>query len=142
MATRVTGDRELDRALGNLLPKYQKKVLRPGLRAAAKLIANDLESLTPEDTGQLVLSIRVRAKKRSRVSFGTNIIIGSEDVGGDSPYYAFFVEFGHVAADGTFVAAQPFARPALWDNADEVYRIFITTSRQRLPQVAAEARKA
>lgn len=140
-ATTLTGDKELDRALKDFLPKYQKKALRPGLRAAAKIVAKDLEALTPEETGLLVLSIRVKAAARSRTRFGTNILIGSDDISEYSPFYALFVEFGHVARDGSMVEPKPFARPALWDNAVEIYRLFIQISKDKINQIAAELRK-
>ena len=133
----VTGVKKIDAKMADIIPNMQKKAIRKALRASAKIVRTDLDALVPEDTGLLSTTSRVRARRRSRKArIGVDIIIGSDTVDEDSPYYALFLEFGHVAVDGTFVDGQPFARPALWDNRPRVSSVFLAELRQWLRQFA------
>jgi hypothetical protein len=72
--------------------------------------------------------IRATAKNAGSVGFGSyNGSIGEK--GDKSVYigtatsYAPYVEYGHTAANGTYVPPKPFLKPAVMDHIDEYKRL-------------------
>ena len=135
----TTGFKELIDELANIDEKRVKPALRKSLRAGAKVVLEAAKDAVPEDTGALRASLNVRAakkKKRSEVAY----IVGAErgSLSGfrtraataeakaaakagrkaatkGTQFYAAFVELGTVHQ-----AAQPYLRPALDENKQEV----------------------
>jgi HK97 gp10 family phage protein len=92
----LTGDDKLDRAFQALPRIVQKKVLREGLRPAAKLVKAAAVAKAPKRTGALAGAIKVRAGKRSRKypnSVRVQVAVGKEWFKGDE-FYGAFEEFG------------------------------------------------
>ena len=82
------------RKLRTLPKKVQGKIIRPALRAAAKIGQTEARRLAPIKGGLLRKNIRVRAAKRKRGRIG----VVFQNIGGDykgETYYAAFQEFGY-----------------------------------------------
>lgn len=105
----LQGGPQLERALHELPPRIGKRVINQALRAGAKVVAEGARQLVPVQSGRLKRSIKVRALRRSRRSFGVSVQTGAVGgrggrlstselgglrAGGDA-YYGGFVEFGH-----------------------------------------------
>lgn len=100
----LTGDKELDRRFQSLAIKVQKKVLREGTRAAAKIVLAQAKANMPVVTGRAQASLKVRAMKRSRKrpdTVGVNVISSAGFYKGDD-FYVGFVEMGHKAGPRKF----------------------------------------
>lgn len=107
---RVSGLKELDRALKELPSATAKNVVRRVLLKAAQPIADDMAARAPRDTGYLGehIDTGVRLSKRqrsvSRKESDVEVYAGATRVD-----QAIFQEFGTIDQP-----AQPFARPA-WE---------------------------
>lgn len=103
---RVKGLAELQKYLNELPARMEANVLRSALREGAKVIAEEVKSRVPKNTGKLRDSIRISTrsrrgtvyavvsagkKGRKHVTQGKN---GRFNVAYDHPYYAPWVEFG------------------------------------------------
>lgn len=101
---KITGAPLLTRAFNNLADKAQRKVLRSGLQAASKIVVDAAKENVPVDTGnlksQIQAKITVGKKARARITTG-------------SARHGSFIELG---APGRGIPAQPFLRPALFEN--------------------------
>ena len=132
----VLGSAEIERKLGNLAVKVQRKVMRKAMRKAAKPILETAKSLVPVDEGKLRRSLKIRALKRRRGSFGVQVKTGTRDELGIAPddpyYYPMAVETGT-----NKVAARPYLRPALKLNRTESLNIL---ARELKAGIAREAR--
>ena len=62
------------RALEKLAKKDQKKCIRKGARAGAKIIQKQAKQNAPKDKGELRKSIKVRSLKRSRRWVGARVV--------------------------------------------------------------------
>jgi hypothetical protein len=75
----VTGYRQIDRRLLNFPPKVQRKLVRKGMRKAAKKVQDKFKTEVAQagliDTGAYQQSTSVRAMKRSRVRVGVRVFI-------------------------------------------------------------------
>ena len=101
---RVLGSIELQRVLDSIPFKVQKKVLRPALRAAAKIVRKDVKRLAPKSDKRrrsgkhLKDTIRVRAGKRKRGVTRIQVQTGSRAELGisatDKYYYPMAIEYG------------------------------------------------
>lgn len=109
----VTGIKEIDRALKELEPKIQRKVLRQAMRSGMKLVLQDALMRVPVLTGLLKKNIKLRAMKRKRNRQGLQVQVRSDEglvkvsKAGTRYFIPAAVEFGH----GT-VPPHPFMRPA------------------------------
>lgn len=104
---KVLGVRRIDKALADLEPKIQKKILRDGLKAGAKIVADEAKLKVPVDSGDLKKSIKVRAGKRAgRGKIRRTVVTGKGFFKGQE-FYGGFVEFGTRK-----MRARPFMRPA------------------------------
>jgi HK97 gp10 family phage protein len=109
----VTGVKEIDRALKELEPKIQRKVLRQAMRSGMKLVYQEAVQRVPILSGLLKKNVKLRAMKRSRNRQGLLVQIKSDpgfyktSKAGNVAWYPAAVEFGH----GT-VPPHPFMRPA------------------------------
>lgn len=125
----TTGFPEVDNLLATLEVKLQRKAIRKGTRAGAKIVLQRAKQLVPfgqDDGGTLERTLTVRTAKRV-VDSGTGkarkLKRGEEfghevthrDTGSDDPFYAHFVEFGTVIWEGN-----QYIRPALYDTTSKV----------------------
>ena len=114
---RVTGFRELDRALGELPKATAKNVLKRVGKAALEPMAAAAEQLAPKRLGKLALSVDVSDKRTRRakrpIPPGTVVIVMGPGSGTGTLQYATHVEFGTVDT-----APRPFMRPA-WDGGQQ-----------------------
>lgn len=88
----LTGDRQLDAAFVELPKRVQKKVLREGLRPAAKVVQGQAKSNIPKRSGRAAESLKVRAGKRSRANpdrVSVLVITAAGWFKGDQYYLAF-----------------------------------------------------
>lgn len=105
----VVGQRELFARLRQLPPKVQRKVVRPALRAAAKVIHAEAKQLVPVRSGALQKSLKVRAQKRKRDSIGVNVQTGEKFFRGPV-FYGGFVEYGTRKMQGRHFMQSAFDR--------------------------------
>jgi HK97 gp10 family phage protein len=76
----VIGVPELQQAFALLPTKIQGKVLRPGLRAGAKVFRDAVEAEAPRRTGALATHVHVRAsKRRKNGNVGMIVITGTRE---------------------------------------------------------------
>lgn len=131
----VLGDKALQRKLRALPIAMEKKIVRKALREAGRPILASAKALVPVRTGALKKSLRLRALKRSRGSFGVQVRTGTrEELGipADAPYYypmAVEVGTGHAPA-------HPYMRPALKSNEGKSIRIAAAEIRRGIEEVA------
>lgn len=143
----VTGDKAVERMLLRLPEDLRKKALRPALRKAAKDVVlpaakRNLQDQVESGTGELMKSLKVRAIKRSRVKFGAAVILRgvSDSVVDVSKFYGLFLEFGltktspprrhrKTGKSTGDLPAQPFLRPALYDNKRRVEALTVRAIR-------------
>lgn len=108
----VTGWKALDAAFAGLEPKVQGKALRSALRAGALRIQSaaiqNIVANPSIDEGKLARSMKVRAKPRSRVRVGFDILT-------KGAAHANIVEYG-----AKHMPAEPFLRPAGYDNKEAI----------------------
>lgn len=122
--TEITGWKAVQKQLQGLSTKAQKKVLRKALRGGGKVVLNQARRDVPVETGQL--------KKNIKLSVTVKKGDASASVGfTDEGYYGRFVEQGTSSQP-----AQPFLRPALMDNQDEINRAFAEALTQAMDEVA------
>lgn len=126
----VTGHKELDKTIASLEAKVQKKVARSAMRKATKsIIMPAAKSKVPVASGALRKAIKVRAIKRSRSRIGVEVVAGDGFFKGDQ-YYSGMVEFGTKKQ-----RAQPFLRPAGYENEPRVRRLIEDDIRQALKEL-------
>lgn len=158
LETRIEGLAELQRALGELPTKIEANVVRGGLRAGAKVIADDARRLAPRVSGDLEASIRVSTRTYKR--FGQ--VLARAVAGNKKAFYAHMVEFGTArhwikpkTAKSLFIAGvfrqvvdhpgarqQPFMRPAFDRSGGSAIARFAEYVRVRLPKEIEKARAA
>jgi hypothetical protein len=91
---KVSGIGEIDRRLRDLAYPEQRGVISKGLRAGAKILRAEAQSLVPVKTGLLKRSINVRAGKRNRFgAVSMRVTTGQATFVGDS-WYGGAIEFG------------------------------------------------
>lgn len=160
----VTGDKQLDRFLRSLPLKLQKKGVRKATRASAKIVLADAQRRAPRDTGHLANSLVVRTAKGSRGrrmprgTFGHSVQTRGGTMFYGDEYYAGFVEYGtkqrrmktktggKITSAGFLtqglnrgrVEAQPFMRPALYENKRVIRTVFKRLLGIALREIAAE----
>lgn len=144
MATRLvklTGFKELERALAELPKATGKNTLRRTAKGALEPMAARARAAAPRDTGALSLRIAVSEKRTRRAKTGFNRSTGIEMAMGPSSgegvlNYATFAEFGTIDT-----AAHPFMRPA-WDmGADPALEYIKTNLGKEITKSAARLAK-
>lgn len=101
------GEDNFDELKSNL-----ERAHRKGLESVGLLISGDAQLRTPVDTGMLKGSINHRVSKDS-VIIGTNV------------EYSEYVEYGT-----SRTPAQPYLRPALYENEDKAKKIYADCIRE------------
>lgn len=115
----LIGDKKLIKKLKALSAATAKKVVRPAIEKAVKVVAKEAKRLAPEQTKLLKKSIgqRVKTYKHSgaivgiigpRTGFKKEVIVDGKGEVRNPTKYAHLVELGTSKR-----AAQPFLRPAL-----------------------------
>ena len=127
-AVTITGDKALVRALNNIGPAINRRVIKGAANAAMSPVNKDAKRRLKANkrTGQLWRSIGKKSKSYASkglvwVGVGPRdgFAIDTEEFGRVNPVnYAHLVELGTQT-----VAAQPFLRPALDSKAAEVKQI-------------------
>ena len=135
----IEGLEDVIAKMANFPKAFQGKVMRPALRAGAKVVKQRVESYAPVRTGALKRSVKVRAVTRSRVKIGSSVKIGEGFFKGDT-FYAGFQEFGwrtgkRGSADRRQVAGTRFMRRGLYDSEVQMKQAVIKEARRRLPLV-------
>lgn len=109
------GDKALDKKLASLGPKLANQIARSAMRHSAKgVMQSAKETLINSPsvvTGELRDSLNVKALTRSRYRIGVKVQTETDASG----FGGFFLEFGT-----KHMAAEPFLRPAIYDNADAI----------------------
>lgn len=111
---KITGIKEIDKALSELEPKLAKKIIRKTLRDSAKIVREEVKQTAPFETGELKAAVKVKAGRRRRNSISVQVQIGEGDFKGQT-YYASFLEYG--TKD---IEPLGFMRKALDNKEDEV----------------------
>lgn len=162
----VTGLADLNRLLQQLPAKVEAKVLRGGLRAGAKVIADEAKRLCPESppsatakkygatSGELRRSIRVSMRSRR------GVVQAFVKAGNKRAFYAHMVEYGTArhwikpksrksllvarafreAVDHPGAKRRPFMRPALDSKSAAAIEAMADYMRARLPKEFAKVK--
>lgn len=146
----VKGLAAIQRALDTLPAKVEANIVRGGLRAAAKVIAEAAKQNAPLEDGDLRASIRVKTTLRGGKASATVVAGGKGGKGRKGVYYAHMVEGGtaaHVirARSGKSLGnlgvskvehpgarKRPFLRPAMESGAPAAVAAMREYIRQRL----------
>jgi HK97 gp10 family phage protein len=132
---KITGVKEIDKALSQLEPKVVKKILRKAMRPAMKPMLKEARANAPVESGQTQRAIRLSAAARSRRSIGLDISIGEKNYVGDQ-YYGAFIEFGT-----SLMEARPFMRPAYDAGKDKAKKDTIDGIRELILKQAKKGAK-
>jgi hypothetical protein len=124
LSCNVSGDAEIDEALGKLLEDSGTKginaAMRKATRAAVKeIVLPEVKSLIPYQFGLLESRLVVRAVTRSRSKVGYFVGFPDPLFKGET-FYGGFIEFGWNHRLGVKVEADSYLRRALYPNADKV----------------------
>jgi HK97 gp10 family phage protein len=79
----VTGIPQIDRRLKTLAPRIQKKVVRKAIRDGIKVVASEVKTQVPVDTGLTKANVKVRAVKKKK----RGVIEIEVKIGGDPGLY-------------------------------------------------------
>jgi HK97 gp10 family phage protein len=124
----LKGAQQLERTLNELPKNLARNVLRGGVRAAAKVMQTSAKQKVPVDDGDLRDGIIIKEDRLSpdsvTMQVGTRKGIG----------YAHLVEFGSVK-----MRAQPFLRPALDENAENIFKVMGNSMAKSLARQAKRA---
>ncbi|MDP9192298.1 MAG: HK97 gp10 family phage protein [Acidobacteriota bacterium] len=110
---KVEGVAEIQRKFANLSGRAQRAVVRDSLRSAARVVEKAARQRVPVDTGRLKKAITQRVTVQSSIG---EALVGYRK----EAFYGGFVELGT-----SKMAAQPFLRPALDENTDEIEKTFV-----------------
>lgn len=124
LSCNVSGDAEIDEALGKLLDDTGTKginaAMRKATRAAVKeIVLPEVKSLIPYRFGTLESKLVVRAITRSRGKIGYFVGFPDPLFKGET-FYGGFIEFGWDHWRGVKVEADSYLRRALYPNATRV----------------------
>jgi len=159
VTVRVLGMSELNKQLKALGPRIEKNILRGGVRAVAREIANDAKANVPADTGNLRRNIvvrgfrgqRTRGKNRDTVRAGVVIreegkrgkivrgeggALGIKVLRQNNAFYWRFVEYGTKR-----MPARPFLRPAYDRMQSRISQVMGGYIRARIDKEIAKGAK-
>lgn len=138
----LTGDKKLDKTLRDLEPKVRRKTMVAAMREGAKKIEKVAKQYAPvgkpqpgkpeHQPGTLKKSIKVRAAKRSRRTFGVDVRIGDKNWQGDA-WYGSAVEFGSKKQEG-----QHFLERAYDEKGKEVRDFVLKEIRAGIERLASQ----
>jgi len=107
----ITGLKELADKLRSMGPELNKKALRAGVSAAARIVRDDARARNPDATGKTEKAIISKYVKKESDNFKQTYIVAVHK----RAWYWRFVEFGTVK-----LAARPFMRPAFESNKSKL----------------------
>lgn len=143
-AIRIEGIDEVRAALRALPAKIERNVIRGGLRAAAKIVADEAKRLVPVRRGFLKKSIRISSRAKN------GIVTVSVKAGGKGARHAHLVERGtkpHLIGRKGFKSApirhpgaraKPYMKPAFERKVRAALDTFVTYVQRRLPKELAK----
>lgn len=111
---RLRGVPELKNAFDKLQGSSQRKVLRQGLKKSGELALDVARQNAPIDTGELVSEMNVK------VTVGKTKAVAKVTAG--NARHGSLIELG---MPGRGIPAQPFMRPAIYDNHDSIRAVFL-----------------
>jgi HK97 gp10 family phage protein len=118
---KLTGKKEIDKALGQVRLSVAHKELQKVNAEAAKPLADEAHLQAPVGkTGNLADSIGIVKPSESKVSVIGQVNIGPRRGGGHKGYHAHLVEYGKTNRDGTKSKANPFLKRAFDKKGSEV----------------------
>lgn len=120
----MTGVKDLDKQLKAIAesegPKSVNKEMRSATREAVRdIVAPQVRSQVPFDTGFLQSHLTVKSIRRSRVKMGSAVGFKNDLFKGDT-FYAGFLEYGFMHRGGTPVMGDSFLRRPLYQNESRV----------------------
>ena len=104
------GIEDFKKALEALDKKLRNRVITQAMRAAAKVLANEIKSRAPVETGGTKKSVKVRAGKRKKDQISMRVEVS----GGSGEAFVGFLELGT-----KHNAANPFVRNSTADKRDD-----------------------
>lgn len=115
---KIEGHDALARAFKALPLKVQRKVLRPALRAGAKVARAAVAAQAPrsDEAPHVADTLKIKAMKRKRGRIGLVVITAKRELLGikdPDAYYPAHIEYGYRKKDGTHVPANPFMKRGL-----------------------------
>lgn len=131
----LTGDVHLSKVLETMKRGEQGRVVRPALRAGAKIVQKEVERTTPVRTGRLKRGrVKVRAMKRSRRRLaGINVQLPDRQTLGipsdDRWYYPAIVEY---------MPGHGWVRRAAETKESEVGREVVKVMRDKIMELAGK----
>lgn len=131
MSINIEGAKELEKKLKSFEPKLGRQIVKQALRNGAKVILAAAKANVPVRSGALKKSLKVRAMKKRRHSYGV-MVATSDDWFKGEQFYGAFLEFGT-----SRMAARPFVRPAFDSEKDTAEKIIINDLRQGIEKVGA-----
>ena len=130
----IKGGKELDRALKQLGPKFEKRIAKSAVRAGANVIAKEARLNVPEDSGTLKKSIKVVARSKRVGDAVASVVTRSgkkwRSKGMDA-WYAPLIEFGTKNRPAT-----PFLRTALDSKVAEAIKAMSKQIQKRIKKLA------
>lgn len=147
----IKGAQEIERILKQMPIKYERRIAKNALRAAARVIRNEAKRRVPVDTGNLKKSISVVTLPGRIPAVAVTNKRGKGEK--NDGWYAHLVEFGtkpHSTAKGGRKAglsaldarvhpgtpARPFLRPALDNKSAEAIQIIADATGKALARLA------
>jgi len=128
---KITGGKELDRALSQFSLRVETNIAKSAARAGAAVVLKDARQRAPQDSGTLRRSLAIVARKSQR---GEAVVASVVTRSGRkwnakraNAWYAGKVEFGTATTN-----AQPFLRPALDSKRTEVIKAMATKIQARI----------
>jgi len=123
----LLGAPELAKALSELTPQLERKVLTKALRQAGKFYLALAKARAPRDEGRLSSTMRLRSMKRRKGRVGVSIQTGTRSELGIDPkqkgYYPAHTEFGHRDRGGVHHPPIPFMRTSLKTGESAIFAI-------------------
>lgn len=93
LKVKIEGAKELDKALSELEKKVARKLTRQSLRAGAKPIHKEAQSLAPARSGKMRKAIKIKAGRSRRGTMSVLVQIGAKNFTGKE-FYGAFQNFG------------------------------------------------
>ncbi len=133
---KIIGAKELDKALKQIGPKFEKRIAKGAIRAGARVISKQAKENAPKKSGALRKSIQIVARRSGDAVVSIVTRSGAKFIKmGRGTAYAHIIEFGSKDR-----AATPFLRPALDSKAKDAIKAISTYIQKRLSKLAAEVR--
>ena len=143
-SVKVTGLKELSKALANLPKELQRGAESTALREGMKPVLKSARAKAPKDTGLLkkAIGLTVRKGKKgitarvgARTGFRKQVMRNGRTVTADPAKYSHLVEYGT-----SHSAAKPFIRPAVESNTAAINKGIADGYEKGLSKAVAKVR--